>query len=70
MKDKIVHQGQHAYVTTKLLEFARELRDQQTDAESLLWAVLRNRRFGGHKFRRQDPVDPYIVDFVCLEFLA
>ena len=38
-----------------------------TDAEKLLWRHLRNRELGGYKFRRQRPVGPYIVDFVCLE---
>jgi len=38
-----------------------------TDAERLLWQHLRNRQLGMYKFRRQHPVGPYIVDFVCLE---
>ena len=47
--------------------FARKLRKNMTDAERLLWQHLRNRELGGYKFRRQRPVGPYIVDFVCLE---
>ena len=46
---------------------ARNLRTNQTDAERLLWRHLRNRNICGHKFRRQQIVDPYIVDFVCPE---
>ena len=38
-----------------------------TDAERLLWQHLRNRQLGEYKFRRQRPIGPYIVDFVCLE---
>jgi len=38
-----------------------------TDAEQKLWQNLRNRQLGGFKFRRQHPIGPYIVDFVCLE---
>ena len=38
-----------------------------TDAERVLWQNLRNRQLGGFKFRRQKPIGPYIVDFVCLE---
>ncbi len=38
-----------------------------TDAEHLLWHHLRNRELGGYKFRRQKPIGPFIVDFVCLE---
>ena len=33
----------------------------------MLWALLRDRRFVGYKFRRQQPVGPFIVDFVCTE---
>ena len=46
---------------------ARELRKNQTDAEKLLWSRLRNRRLEACKFRRQEPIGPFIVDFVCLE---
>jgi len=49
-----------------LREFARSLRLQQTDAESLLWLLLRNRRLG-FKFRRQHPVGKYILDFYSHE---
>ncbi|MDO8750034.1 MAG: endonuclease domain-containing protein [Dehalococcoidia bacterium] len=38
-----------------------------TDAERKLWAHLRLRQIEGHKFRRQRPIGPYIVDFVCLQ---
>jgi very-short-patch-repair endonuclease len=38
-----------------------------TDAERKLWRGLRLRQIHGHKFRRQFPLGPYIVDFVCLE---
>ncbi len=46
---------------------ARELMKNPTEAERMLWNHLRLRQFGGHKFRRQQPLGPYIVDFVCLE---
>lgn len=44
---------------------ARRLRREATDAESLLWFFLRNRRLAGFKFRRQYPYGPYILDFYC-----
>ena len=47
--------------------FARELRQQMTEAESHLWHHLRRRNLGGHKFRRQHPMGSFIVDFVCIE---
>ena len=46
---------------------ARALRAQMTDAETLMWQQLRGRRFQGFKFRRQRPLGPYILDFVCSE---
>jgi len=48
-------------------EKARVLRRSQTDAERELWFQLRNRRLDGYKFRRQHPIGPFIVDFVCEE---
>ena len=50
-----------------LLSRARTLRRQSSDAESVLWRHLRARRLLGYKFRRQVVMEPYIVDFVCLE---
>jgi very-short-patch-repair endonuclease len=44
---------------------ARSLRANITNAERKLWYALRDRRFAGHKFRRQVPVGPYIADFIC-----
>jgi very-short-patch-repair endonuclease len=46
---------------------ARMLRRDMTDAERRLWSALRHRRIAGHKFRRQHPVGPYILDFACVE---
>ena len=51
----------------KLLAYARALRKNQTDAERLMWRLLRNRQFLGIKFRRQHPIEPYIVDFYAHE---
>ena len=48
-------------------QHARQLRQRMTDAELLLWRHLRSRRLDGHKFRRQHPIGPYIVDFVHLQ---
>ena len=46
---------------------ARQLRKNPTDAERALWSILRKRQVPGYRFRRQAPVGPYIVDFVCFE---
>ena len=50
-----------------LLNFARQLRGNSTDAEQRLWLLLRDRRFRGLKFRRQHPVAPYVLDYYCDE---
>ncbi len=49
------------------ITLARNLRHHQTDAEKKLWSVLRGRQFENSKFRRQEPIGKYIVDFVSLE---
>jgi len=46
---------------------ARSLREAPTDAESLLWYHLRDRRLANYKFRRQRSIGPYFADFACLE---
>jgi very-short-patch-repair endonuclease len=48
-------------------KFARQLRESSTDTELRLWLHLKNRNLGGFKFRRQHPIPPYVVDFVCLK---
>jgi very-short-patch-repair endonuclease len=48
-------------------DFARTLRKRSTDAENTLWKSLRAKRLQGLKFRRQEPIGKYIVDFVCYE---
>ncbi len=44
----------------------RKLRVRSTAAEDVLWDVLRGRRVGGYKFRRQVHVGGWVVDFACL----
>jgi len=51
----------------EILNFARNLRKEQTDAETFLWYLLRGWRLAGKKFRRQHPIPPYVVDFYCHE---
>jgi very-short-patch-repair endonuclease len=46
---------------------ARAQRRDSTDAERLLWFLLRDRRIAGCKFRRQHPIEPFVVDFACPE---
>ena len=47
--------------------FARQLRSTPTDAVIRLWSRLRRKQLDGFRFRRQQPIGPYIVDFFCPE---
>jgi very-short-patch-repair endonuclease len=53
------------FTPSKSLKRARSLRRNQTEAEKLLWWRLRNRNLNGFKFVRQEPVGPFIADFLC-----
>ncbi|MDK1021960.1 MAG: endonuclease domain-containing protein [Candidatus Hydrogenedentes bacterium] len=50
-----------------LTNIARMLRRRSTKAETMLWEKVRNRQLDGVKFRRQQPIGPYVVDFVNFE---
>jgi very-short-patch-repair endonuclease len=52
-----------ANVTKTLV--ARQLRKHSTRAERKLWQYIRSRTLAGFKFVRQEPIGPYIVDFIC-----
>ncbi len=54
-------------LTSRLRDFARANRMNTTNAESKLWAYLRNRNLFGFKFRRQHQIGYYIVDFICIK---
>ena len=52
----------------RLTVLARENRKNPTPAETLIWhKLLRSKQFEHHKFHRQKPIGPYIVDFYCSE---
>ncbi|HEX7947182.1 MAG TPA: endonuclease domain-containing protein [Phenylobacterium sp.] len=60
--------GKVVSVASKLRrDRARQLRRRQTEAEARLWDALRGGRLEDWKWRRQAPVGPFIVDFLCLE---
>ena len=60
-------EGKMLPIPADILKHARSLRSNQTDAEQLLWGLLRGRRLAGRKFRRQHPIGRYILDFYCHE---
>lgn len=43
------------------------MRHEPTDAEAAMWRLLRDRRLSTYKFRRQVPIENYILDFVCFD---
>jgi very-short-patch-repair endonuclease len=53
------------HVSTKQRVRARSLRANSTDAERIIWSALRAHRLNGASFRRQTPIGPYVVDFIC-----
>jgi very-short-patch-repair endonuclease len=57
----------HPKVTGITRDRAKDLRSQTTYPERRLWKAFRNRRLAGLKFVRQEPIGPFIVDFICRE---
>jgi len=68
-----VHSDVPGYITNtedqwKIVSaYAKENRQNLTEAEDKLWQELRNKKLAGNKFRRQHPIEGYIPDFVCIE---
>ena len=67
MSDNLDTSGPLSRVRERARVRARSLRETPTNAETLLWFHLRDRRMADRKFRRQRPIGPYFADFVCLE---
>jgi very-short-patch-repair endonuclease len=63
----LMNEEKRHHIQPELLERARSLRKDQTSAETKLWTILRNRQLQGFKFRRQQPIGRFIVDFYCSE---
>jgi very-short-patch-repair endonuclease len=57
----------HKKSSSVLYEYAKQMRRNSTKAEEKLWQRLRSRQVTGLKFRRQHPIDKFIVDFYCHE---
>ena len=54
-------------MVAKLTQLAKQLRKNSTNAETRLWSRLRAKQLQGIKFRRQQPIENFIVDFVSFE---
>ena len=57
----------HRDVPSSHRRFAQDMRKEATKAENIVWQSLRGSRLEGLKFRRQVPLDGYILDFVCFD---
>jgi very-short-patch-repair endonuclease len=57
----------HRAISSGAKAHARTMRSESTDAERALRRLLRDRRLQATKWRRQVPIGPYVVDFVCFE---
>jgi very-short-patch-repair endonuclease len=65
MKNKSIIKNQK--VTDKKKQASRKFRKKMTEAENSFWEIVRNRRMYNLKFRRQQVIDGFIVDFFCNE---
>ncbi len=66
-RERATLNGMIRYVPHRQRQFAKHLRSNQTSLEEAVWREVRAKRLDGWKFKRQAPLGPYIVDFVCLE---
>jgi very-short-patch-repair endonuclease len=48
-----------------MVKAAQDLRRRATPSEEVLWHALRAKQVGGRRFRRQQPIGPFVVDFFC-----
>ena len=53
----------------KLKEFARNLRNNSSKSEILLWQRIKGKQMNSYDFHRQKPIDNYIIDFFCVELM-
>jgi very-short-patch-repair endonuclease len=69
VKSAIMERRQIIPYNPKLKEIARQLRNNSTLSEVLLWLELKGKKMNGYDFHRQKPIDNYIVDFFCHELM-
>jgi very-short-patch-repair endonuclease len=66
-KNGILSNSMYFNSSIELLDRAHSLRNEATEAEDMLWQMIRNRQVGGMKFRRQHALAGFIADFYCHE---
>lgn len=57
----------HHDATSDIFRYAEELRNNMTEAEQILWEALRKKQLNGMRFRRQHPINKYVLDFYCFK---
>jgi very-short-patch-repair endonuclease len=67
MRSRVIERNMFYGARSSIFIKAKELRKHMTDAEELLWNELKHRKLFKSKFRRQHPIDIFIVDFYCHE---
>ena len=68
MKSRIIERNMFYGASRNTFEKARQLRKNMKTAEKILWRELKNRKLFKTRFKRQHPIDIFIVDFYCHEF--
>ncbi len=66
-EDTIGYRFADPTVYSLLKDYAKRHRSQPTQAEDVMWEILKTRQLGGFKFRRQHIIDRFIADYVCLK---
>jgi len=63
----LIHLDISPAMQARMVEIVRHLRSRSTPSEEILWQELRSRKLGRRKFRRQQPVGAFVLDFYCAE---
>ena len=63
MKNNYPRLQDNPQLRRRMTEIARDFRKEPTKSEAILWQALRGKKLDGIKFRRQQPVGPFVVDF-------
>src|SRR5688572_3082540 len=63
MKNNFLRLDVSPEIQRRMIEIARQFRKEPTKSENILWQALRGKKLDGHKFRRQQPIGNFIVDF-------
>ena len=65
-EDELIYYTADPATYRLIKEYAKEQRKNPTPAEKIMWQLLRDKKLGDYKFRRQHIIGQYIADFACL----